>query len=57
MNNINNLRAKGPTLIQGEFIQDAASGGKININNINTVNKRSVNINPMNNPTKFKNRK
>ena len=50
MNHMNNLRAKGPTFIQGEFIQDAASGGKININNINTVNKRSVNINQMSNP-------
>ena len=29
MNNVNNIRTKGPTLIQGELIQDAASGGKI----------------------------
>ena len=51
MNNINNIRTKGPTLIQGELIQDSASGAKININNINTINKRSVNIqqaNPIN---------
>ena len=46
VNHANNMRAKGPTLIQGELIQDAASGGKININ---TINKRSVNINA-NNP-------
>ena len=46
-NNVNNIRTnKGSTLIQGEFIQDSASGGHININNvnnINTVNKRNVN--------------
>ena len=47
INNINNLRPKGPTTIQGELIQDS-SGGKFNINNINTINKRSVNINPAN---------
>jgi serine/threonine protein phosphatase PrpC len=62
VNNINNIKAKGPTLIQGEFVQDAASNGKISINNINQVVKRSVNINPVNpinpnnqmNPLNFK---
>jgi len=44
----NNIRTKGPTLIQGELIQDSATNGKININNINPVVKRSVNINPVN---------
>ena len=52
-NNVNNIRTnKGSTLIQGEFIQDSASGGHININNvnnINTVNKRNVNNNNNNN--------
>ena len=42
----NNTPSTNTTLIQGELIQDAASGGKININ---TINKRSVNINA-NNP-------
>ena len=32
VNNNNNLRAKGPTTIQGELVQDS-SGGKFNINN------------------------
>ena len=62
MNNVNNIRTKGPTLIQGELIQDAASGGKININNIKPVIQRSVNINQVNpinqnnqiNPMNFK---
>jgi serine/threonine protein phosphatase PrpC len=62
VNNINNIKGKGPTLIQGEFVQDAASNGKISINNINQVVKRSVNINPVNpinpnnqmNPLNFK---
>ena len=62
LNNVNNIRPKGPTLIQGELIQDSATNGKININNINPVVKRSVNINPVNpissnnqmNPLNFK---
>ena len=62
VNNVNNIRTKGPTLIQGELIQDAASGGKININNIKPVIQRSVNINQVNpinqknqiNPMNFK---
>ena len=61
-NNVNNIRTnKGSTLIQGEFIQDSASGGHININNvnnINTVNKRNVNNNNNNiNPLMNKNMK
>ena len=47
VNNNNNLRAKGPTTIQGELVQDS-SGGKFNINNISTINKRSANLNPGN---------
>ena len=62
VNNVNNIRTKGPTLIQGELIQDAASGGKMNINNIKPVIQRSVNINQVNpinqknqiNPMNFK---
>ena len=45
VNNVNNIRTKGPTLIQGELIQDSATNAKININ---PVVKRSVNINPVN---------
>ena len=53
-NNINNIRTKGPTLIQGEFIQDSSSGGgKININNINVNNVN--NNNNSNNINKTKN--
>ena len=48
INNMNNIRTKGQTFIQGELIQDSASGGKFNINNINTINKRSVNIQQVN---------
>ena len=47
INNINNLRNKGPTLISGELIQDSSSNGKFNINNMNKNNNQ--NINQMNN--------
>ena len=47
INNINNLRNKGPTLISGELIQDSSSNGKFNINNMNKSNNQ--NINQMNN--------
>ena len=46
-NNVNNIRTKGPTLIQGELIQDS-SGGKFNIN------KKSINNN-INHNEEYKN--
>ena len=47
INNINNLRNKGPTLISGTLVQDSSHNGKININNLNKSNNQ--NINQMNN--------
>ena len=45
INNINNnIRIKGTNLIEGELIQDSASGGQININ---TINKKNINSNPI----------
>ena len=52
-NNINNLRAKGTTLISGEFVQDSTNKGKFNINNINRIqnqNNDMINIKPVYNP-------
>ena len=43
INNINNLRNKGPTYISGEIIQDSSHNVKLNINNINKINNQNVN--------------
>ena len=53
INNINNLRSKGPTLISGEIVQDSTTNGIFNINNMNRVNNQNIN----NNNNNFMNKK
>ena len=43
INNVNNLRNKGPTFISGELVQDSSSNGKFNINNMNKSNNQNIN--------------
>jgi len=43
INNVNNLRSKGPTQISGEIVQDSSHNGKININNMNRINNQNFN--------------
>ena len=53
INNINNLRSKGPTLISGEIVQDSTNNGIFNINSMNRVNNQNIN----NNNNNFMNKK
>ncbi len=52
INNINNLRNKGPTYISGEIIQDSSHNAKLNINNINKINNQNGNNDNNNNVNK-----
>ena len=45
INNINNIRNKGPTFISGELIQDSSNNGKFNINKVNNQNIQKMNNN------------
>ena len=53
LNNINNLRSKGPTFISGEIVQDSSHNGKLNINNMNKISNQ--NIHQMNSNIAFNN--